>query len=140
MGWKEMMMILKIGNRYTNTWLSSNNLRRNFTLIEVMISVVILSIGLVFILQGISSSINATGLSQQITEACILAENKISELEMKLLKGIEIPSEERGEDERFNWNYIIKDRRDIGLSEFYFKVSDKRGREVLEVITYLRGL
>ncbi len=135
-----MMMTSRIGNRGIDGrhWLTGNNMKRNFTFVEMMITVVILSIGLIFILQGISSSINATGLSQQITEACILAENKISELEMELFRGKGINLEERGENERLDWNYTIRDTEKPKLSELHFKVLNKRKREILEITTYLR--
>lgn len=123
-----MRMILRIGSR-------------GFTFIELMITVTILAIGLVFILQAFSSSVKASGLSQDITVACFLAESKISELELRQEKGSKIPYQDQAELGRFGWSYEITPLEDSGLLNVRFKVFGKRPKreEILEIVTYLKS-
>lgn len=111
-----------------------------FTFIELMITVAILSIGLVLILQAFSTSVKANGLSRDITRACFLAESKISELEVRQEKGIEIPSQNQAEVGRFIWDYQITPLEDPALSILKFRVLDKKLKkgEILEIVTYLK--
>lgn len=102
-----------------------------------MVTVTILTVGLLFILQSFSASIKATGLSQDITEACILAENKIGELEIRLAKEIDIPLEDQGKINGFIWTYSLKTLKDSGLLELNFNILAKNKKELLEIITYL---
>lgn len=128
MEWKAMRMMLRIGNK-------------GFTFIELMITTTILAIGLVFILQAFSSSVKANGRARDITEACFLAESKISELEAKQGRGIEIPSQDQAEAGRFAWKYEISPVEDTGLSILNFKVSargSKKREDILEIVTYLK--
>jgi prepilin-type N-terminal cleavage/methylation domain-containing protein len=113
---------------------------RAFTFIELMITVAILSIGLVLILQAFSASVKASGLSRDITRACFLAESKISELEVRQEKGIEIPSQDQAEVDRFIWDYEITPLKDPALSILKFNVSNKKPKreEILEIVTYLK--
>lgn len=55
---------------------------KGFTLIEVMVSVAILSIGLLVIIQGFSSSLNTLRICQNNLEASLFAEEKMAELEI----------------------------------------------------------
>lgn len=62
-----------------------------FTLIEVLISVVILSIGIVVVLQAFDTSLFALGVSRDTQRATMLIREKMAELEMSALEqdGIE---------------------------------------------------
>jgi len=55
---------------------------RGFTLIEIMISIAILSVGLIFVLQGLTQCLSILRISQDNLEASLLAEQKISEFEI----------------------------------------------------------
>lgn len=60
----------------------SLNAKQGFTLIEVMISVAILSVGLVLILQGFASCLSALRVSENNLKATFVVENKIAEAEI----------------------------------------------------------
>ena len=55
---------------------------RGFTLIEIMISIAILSVGLIFVLQGLTQCLNILGISRDNLEASLLAEEKMTEVEI----------------------------------------------------------
>ena len=62
--------------------------RRGFTLIEVLISVVILSTGIVVVLQGLHSSLSAMDASVEKTRSAILLRSKIVESQALALDGV----------------------------------------------------
>lgn len=76
-----------------STWKNSrrHEFRHGFTLIEVLISVVILSIGIVAALQAFNISLFALGASRDALRATMLIRGKMAELEMSVLEqgGIE---------------------------------------------------
>lgn len=61
--------------------------KNGFTLIEAMVSIAILSIGLVLILQHFSQSLNILKSSENYLKASLLLENKIADLEIALKEG-----------------------------------------------------
>jgi prepilin-type N-terminal cleavage/methylation domain-containing protein len=65
------MMISVIGSR-----------KKGFTLIEIMVSIAILSMGLILILQGFTYSINIFNIAQSNLEAVLLAEENMVKFEM----------------------------------------------------------
>lgn len=80
---------------------AKRNTQYGFTLIEIMISVAILSVGLVLILQGLTHSLNILRISQDNLKATLLAENKMAELEIKAREGKEVFLEDLGEEFEF---------------------------------------
>ena len=69
-------MILLTGNK------RALRASRGFTLIEIMISIAILSVGLILVLQGFSYALNILRISQDNLETSLLAEEKMAELEI----------------------------------------------------------
>lgn len=69
-----------INKKVKMTLLIGNNARNAFTLIEVMISISILAIGLVFILQGLNRSLNVIKISEDNLETISLAKEKMTEV------------------------------------------------------------
>jgi prepilin-type N-terminal cleavage/methylation domain-containing protein len=55
---------------------------KGFTLIEIMISVSILSLGLILIMQGLAKCVNILRISQSNLAATLLAEDKMAEMEI----------------------------------------------------------
>ena len=97
-------MILQTGKRNENNRLRAN---KAFTLIEIMVSISILSLGLVVILQWFSHSLNILRISQNYTKATLLLENKIADIEIKFKEG----AEETGGSEEFeDSNILFKSR------------------------------
>lgn len=58
---------------------SHNKIPSGFTLIEIMLSVSILSIGLVLILQGFAHSLNVLKITEDNLNASLVAENRLAE-------------------------------------------------------------
>jgi len=71
-------MILLIGNN-----LVVRRTQYAFTLVEIMISIAVLSIGLVLILQGFAHSLNVLRISEDYLKAGFLAENKFAEAQIQ---------------------------------------------------------
>lgn len=76
MAYKAMMML-------------STGKNSGFTLIEIMISVAILSVGLILILQGLTNCLSVMRISQDNLGTSLLAEEKMAEFEIttKQVKG-----------------------------------------------------
>lgn len=90
------MMMLPTGNK------------RGFTLVEIMISIAILSIGLILVLQGFSYALNILRISQDNLETSLLAQEKMAELEInsKQSKGMflkDISGDSQSDNIEFRW-------------------------------------
>lgn len=57
-------------------------MKKGFTLVEIMVSVAILSIGLVLILQGLAFSLGALRISEDNLTATLAAESKMAEAQI----------------------------------------------------------
>lgn len=78
--------------------------RKGFTLVEVMLSICILSIGLVLVLQGFTQSLNVLKISEDTLKATLVAENKMAETFI-LAKG-DFGKLESGIRERFDFEQL----------------------------------
>ena len=58
-------------------------MKRGFTLIEIMVSVAILSVGLVLILQAFAHSLNILRISENNLKATFVTENKMAEAQIQ---------------------------------------------------------
>ena len=86
--------------------------RRGFTLIEVLITVGILSTAIVFLLRSFTASIAAGKFSQDITLGCYLAEEKLWEIETAFkIVGMAMPEVKEVEiqNRKFNWKFATAD-------------------------------
>ncbi|MDD5195852.1 MAG: hypothetical protein PHQ96_09310 [Candidatus Omnitrophica bacterium] len=116
---------------------------KSFSLLEVLIASAIITTALVFIFKAITISLTAAKFSQDITEACLLAQGRLWEIEQKYNKGL-APLADSGsdsaQDKEFNWNYRILDTGLPGLQQLRFTVSwqEKREKEyTTEFSTYI---
>jgi len=64
--------------------ISATGKNNGFTLIEIMVSIAILSIGLIVILQGFTSSLNTLGVCRNNLEASLFAEERMADLEIDI--------------------------------------------------------
>lgn len=85
MGQKVMMISLigSKGRRQKAGLSGQRNLSSGVTLIEVMISVSILSIGLVLVLQGFAYCLNGLRISENNLKASLMAGNKMAEAQIQ---------------------------------------------------------
>ncbi len=93
----------------------SRSLFKGFTLLEVMIALAILSISLVVLLSAQGATTRATLYIKRMTQAALLFQAKMSQIERKLIKDGFSPDTETDEGdfydegfEDFNWQYEIK--------------------------------
>ncbi len=113
--------------------------KRGFLLLEVMVSVAILSIGIVMVLGSFMNSIKAIYLSEDYFRAGLLLEEKIYEVSNStavegLSGGVFADF-----NNRFSWNMnVIKSEQDL-VYEFDLQVSWNQGAKMheLSVVTYL---
>jgi prepilin-type N-terminal cleavage/methylation domain-containing protein len=151
---KKVKMILLTGNKNKNqsqvlrVWknlFSSYRLYPGFTLIEVMISISILSIGLVFILQGFNRSLNVIKISEDNLEIISLAKEKMAEviLENKETKdSININQELSYQDIDFKLEVNSTNLQDYeNLDKLDCKIIWKEGKREgkMNIFTYLRN-
>lgn len=120
--------------------------RRGFTLLETLLAVAILGIGLTVVLQSYGRSLDSLGMSAQYTQALMLLERKLDELE---IQGAIAPGSTSGKFEGdpstragrpFGWSVLAIERPGTGLCETRVTVSwsvREREREV-SVVTLLR--
>lgn len=123
------------------------NNNRGFTMIEILISMVVLVVGLVGVLLVIPLGQKTAGRSALTTRAAILAGEKIEELKTKGYKALTETSFWEGNESPFHWEAVVVDVveddfqsapsiPDEGLLKIDLTVSYKdRGRDQSEVFT-----
>lgn len=120
-------------------------LNRAFSLLEVLITVAVLSTAIIFVLRSFTAALSAARFSQNIGLACYLAENKLWEIEQKQKLYYEPLIPEQGsqilQERRFNWAYTLSKLTDADLILLKVKVSwQEKAREKeysLSFSTYL---
>lgn len=106
-------------------WMVRRQAPRGFALLEVMVSVAILSVGLVLVLGSFITAIGALQTSQNRIYAIQLLEEKMAEIEQEALQeGGTEPGRSEGEfvlkDRRFDWTLEVapvEEKEDLDLSE-----------------------
>lgn len=111
-----------------------------FSLLELIISVAILSIGIVVILQAFAFSARLGGLSCDIISAVFLAEDKIQELEFKEKQNLIREETARDKNGKFAWQYEINLDPDLNLYRLNLDIHWQKlnRKEGLKLNTYLR--
>ncbi len=95
---------------------------RGFTLVEVLIAIVILSVGLVPVVQAMGRTQQAMNVSQNLITASLIAEERIREAELRLreektLRFGSDQGEERFPGRTFSWNRNIAPFQDITVKD-----------------------
>lgn len=85
---------------------------KGLLLFEVMLTIIILSVGLTLILRSFYSSLNATKIAQYYTTAALLIEDKMWELENEGVVAVDLDQEGQfsAPDQQFNWYLETKDK------------------------------
>lgn len=96
-------------------------------MLEVLVTVTILSTGIVFILRSFSAAITAEKLSQDIAIGCYLAEEKLWEITQVQNTNYASGNMQEGAEiiagREFGWDYELKDVADYLLSELDLKIT-----------------
>jgi len=104
--------------------------------------VAILSIGIIIVLEALSYSTRMAGLSCDIIDAVLLAEDKMQELEFKEEQNLtnKESGEIIGKKEGFDWKYTLNLEPDLNLYKLSFNIKWLRANreEGLDLNTYLR--
>lgn len=114
-----------------------------FTLLEVLITVAILSTAIVFVFRSFTASLSSVKFSQNITLACYLAKSKLWEIEQYYKNNLELPAsgEETVQNKKFNWSYEITVSETSNLEQLKLTISWQENiREApytIEFLTYL---
>ncbi|MCX5697174.1 MAG: prepilin-type N-terminal cleavage/methylation domain-containing protein [Candidatus Omnitrophica bacterium] len=128
----------------------ARNRKRGLTLLEVIISVGILSSGIITVMQALTYSSRVTGVSSDYVRALFLACDKLQELEFKesQRKPSEAydPAQESGEQNKLKWNYTIEEQglklgdQVLTLYKLNLGISwaRKDRKEALQFVTFLR--
>ncbi len=108
---------------------------RAFSLLELIITVTVLSAGITVILQAFSFSGRVTGLSNDLVRAVFLAEDKLQELEFKEKQGLinQEPAGKSGAYNKFQWKDTVVFDNDITLYRINFTVNWQRANSVEEI-------
>jgi len=112
---------------------------KGFLLLEVLVAVVVLSLGIVFVLNGFSSCLNAAGTSRDFIIASNLIEQKIFEYDVKPPDEIADKSGDFGREYKgYSWELDTEELDELELAEAAFKVIWQTGRRKssFDVVTY----
>jgi len=114
---------------------------KGLSLLELIISVGILSVGILVVVQALSFAARATGLSCDIIEAVFLAEDQMQQLEFKEQEGLlSTESKTSGRKDKFDWQYDLSLEPDLNLYKLNLSVSWNRlsRQDTLNLNTYLK--
>ena len=92
-------------------------IKRGFLLAELVISLAIISTGIVYILQAISLSAQVNGLSNDLTKAVFLLEDEITKLEIK--EKFSLTEEETGKSNSQNKFLVSLKQEDLGQNQLF---------------------
>lgn len=119
-----------------------------FSLLEVIITVAILSTAIVFIFQAFTTVLSSSKFSQNITNACLLAEDKLLDIEQRQKETIGVLvhdplSTEKIGVQYFDWEFVTEtiklDNSDLIKLTFtvYWQENIRKDKYSMEFLTYL---
>ncbi|TRZ51341.1 MAG: prepilin-type N-terminal cleavage/methylation domain-containing protein [Dehalococcoidia bacterium] len=119
---------------------------KGFTLVEVIVSIGILSFGLILILQGFAQSLNTISISHSNLQASLLADEVMTQFlidsyNTKVMSLDNLNGETEFDDAEYNWRINTQQDKDQAeLNEVFSTVSWKSGRRKGKILvsTYLR--
>ena|SRR3989338_8723160 len=117
--------------------------KRAFLLFEVTLTVAILSLGLVFVIRSLSTSVRAAKASFNFTQAINLAYEKAFDLELESqTDGLQTLSGEGNflDNNNFAWQYNVENLAYERLGKLTLDISWKEGKREtgFDIITYVK--
>ncbi len=85
-----------------------NNLKRGFSLLELLVAIGILSVGIIFILQALSVCARSSGIAADTLNALILAEDKLQELQYQEKTNPSPQMNSSGVTGKYRWDYALE--------------------------------
>jgi len=112
-----------------------------FSLVELIVTIAILSIGIISILQAISFAGGVWQTAQNSTRAAFLAQDILQRKNFDELKGIIIEEEEEGEEEGLRWRSSITLLPELSLHKMDLEVAwgEKQRKDQINIDTYLKA-
>lgn len=116
---------------------------KSFSLVEVLITVGILSSAITFIFRSFTASLFAVNFSQNISLACYLSEDKIWEITQAYKSALDMPEsgDEAIANKDFNWRYELLETDVPDIKELKFTVNWAKGNKKqnyrIEFLNYL---
>lgn len=131
-------MILATGNRpRSNPYLFKGG-QGGFTLIEVLVAILLLSVGLVWIVEGYGSILNATRKAQRMNDGGWVLHEKMAEQELDIRVGRTFEGRLSGQEGAWKWSTEVKQTEKKGWYELSGEVSRKGDEGTISHITYVR--
>ncbi|MFC1646230.1 hypothetical protein ACFL2Y_03525 [Candidatus Omnitrophota bacterium] len=126
--------------------------RRNaFLLLEVTLTIAILSIGLVFVIRSLGMSMKVARSSFNYAQAINLADEKMFDLELEAQPYLQLEEPTHGlestsgegsfvDNERFNWKYSAKQLSDVNLGKVVLDIYWQEGKREggFDLVTYIK--
>ena len=82
--------------------------KSGFAIIEILVSITILSIVLLSIISGVSAGIVAIASNRNLTKAMIIAKSKLNEFQLDRMRGTDIQNESVEEYPNFYFSRVIE--------------------------------
>ncbi|MDD5595493.1 MAG: type II secretion system minor pseudopilin GspI [Candidatus Omnitrophica bacterium] len=99
---------------------------KGFTLIEVLVTIAIVSTAIIFIFRSFATLLSSQKMSQNMILACFLAEEKIFIISEEQKKSSSALGYREGAEQlqgsQFDWNASLLDSTDLGLVQLEFNV------------------
>ncbi len=117
-----------------------NKFVMGLSLLELLITIAVLSIGIIAVLEAFAFSARSTGLAGDMVNAVFLAEDKIQELEFNSKLAPLAAAEMEGSNDKFAWKYALSLDADLNLYQLTFDITWNRAnkQEGLALTTYLK--
>jgi general secretion pathway protein I len=115
---------------------------RGFSLLETMIALAIVGIALVTLLGLANRSIATNGRLQKITQATLLAQGKMTEIEVRTSRGSEFRNEEGAFEKpfaEFRWRAVFEDTPLAAVKQVTVTVAwgDEAKNEAVDISSFL---
>ena len=108
-----------------------------FTLVEVLITMVMVVVGMVLLSQAFSAGLRAVSVSDRATQAQFLAEQKIADLEILSFANLQSDSGDFGDDyPEYSWQTEISNTDIENLKQIILTVSWTQENKTRSIVIY----